>query len=68
MGTALAYAMKALEIAPMLVSLGLDLAGHVSTTKTVLQDAQARGGDPTPEQWAELDAKAKDIHDRIQAA
>lgn len=68
MGTALAYAMKALAMAPQLVSLGMDLMGHVKQTNAVLERAQAAGGDPTPEEWAALDAQAADLHARIQAA
>lgn len=67
MGTAIAYAIKALEIAPAIVSLGMDLAAHLTRTNEVLKGAQARGGDPTPEEWAEIDAKAADVHARIQA-
>lgn len=68
MGTAIAFAMKALELAPSIVSLGMNLAEHVAKTNEVLQDAQNRGGDPTEAQWAELDAKAADVHARIQRA
>jgi hypothetical protein len=61
---ALTMALKLMELAPQMISLGMDWMGAVSRVKAI-HDA---GRDPTPEEWDEANALADEVHRRIQAA
>lgn len=70
MGTAIAFALTAMQHIPAMLAAGRDIVAHVSETMAVLKRVQAEGGDPSPADWtalnmridaqlAELDAQVK---------
>lgn len=57
----LALVAEVLANIPQLISLGVNVANLISTTKEVI----AQNGSPTDPQWAELDAKVNELQARL---
>lgn len=66
MGTALSLLITALEMAPRVVSAGMDLGAFASKYIGIAKAASDEGRDPTAAEWAMLDADALAVHEAIQ--
>jgi len=64
---ALALAIQALQSLLTLLPLGQQLAGMYQGIVANLKDMHASGRDPTPEEWAALDAAVKALEAQLQA-
>jgi hypothetical protein len=58
-------ALAVLQALPQLIQAGQDVTGLIETAVTVITQAQANGTDPTPDQWAALDASIKQLRSQI---
>lgn len=58
MGTAAALAFEVLSNLPSLIAAGQAVIGLIENTNAVIAAANARGGDPTAEEWAAVRAES----------
>lgn len=71
MGSALALATAAAELAPVMIRAGrtvADIIAMLTKTNAVLEAAQAESRDPTDAEWAVFTAERDAVHRAIQAA
>lgn len=67
MGTA-ALAITVLQALPALLAAGADVLALIERTNAVIADAQARGGDPTDAEWADINGQVAALKATIDAA
>jgi hypothetical protein len=58
-------AIAVLQSLPALIAAGQDVVSLIENTVQVIGKAQAAGTDPTPEEWAALDAKINQLRSQI---
>ncbi len=71
MGSAIALATAAAELAPAMIKAGktvADIIAMLTRTNAVLDAAQAENRDPTDAEWAVFTAERDAVHKAIQAA
>ena len=59
----LSYLTIAMKLVPILLEAGKDISAFAQTTLAVIQ----RGGDPTAQEWADLDAMEANLRAELQA-
>lgn len=70
MGSAIALATAAAELAPVMIRAGktvADIIAMLTKTNAVLAAAQAENRDPTDAEWAAFTAERDAVHQAIQA-
>jgi hypothetical protein len=61
----IAVALAVFQELPTLIQAGQDVTTLIENTISVITQAQANGTDPTPDQWATLDASIKQLRSQI---
>lgn len=64
---ALSFAIEFLNLLPSIVQMTEELAALVQNTSVALKAMQAEHRDPTPEEWAALDAQVQALRDQLHA-
>jgi len=65
--TLAAFAIKALEIVPQLITAGLDVQAHIRQSTTALQGMQTEKRDPNDAEWAALNATIAEMRKELHA-
>jgi hypothetical protein len=63
----LLYAIQILQAIPQLLAAGQSVMGSVNQGTTALQNMLAEKRDPTPEEWAALDAQIDSLRAQLHA-
>lgn len=64
---ALSYALQILNMLPGLIATGQSVMGLINAGTVAMQNMIVEKRDPTPEEWAALDAMRDALHKQVQA-
>ena len=67
MPAAAAYALQLLSMLPQLIGAGQSVMSLINQGQTALANMLAEKRDPTPAEWAALDATRDALHKQIQS-
>lgn len=65
MPTAIMYALQILQAVPSLIAAGKSVTALVTDGAAAVKSMQAENRDPTPAEWATLDAQIKALRDEL---
>ncbi|MCC2632126.1 MAG: hypothetical protein K0S48_12 [Ramlibacter sp.] len=65
--TAVAYALQLMTALPQLIQAGVEVTKMVTSASEALQRMEAEGRDPTPAEWATLNAEITRLRGELHA-
>ena len=66
MGSVAVFALQALPLLAQLAAKGIDIVTQLQAANAVILKAQAENRDPTPDEWATIDALSAEVHAAVQ--